>query len=85
MLCLVGVGAKDVIERSLNFRDKMTELGDQVVRSLEARIIEVVAIKRQQEENTRKTMTSAELADYYTAGRLVIEFMRLASSAFALT
>ena len=40
---------QDVISYSLKQRDRITELGDSVVRSLEQRIIEIVSIKLQQE------------------------------------
>ena len=60
---------KDVVQQSLNLRDKITELGDNVVRSLEAQIIEVVAIKREDEDVTHTHMPNAALAEYYRAGR----------------
>jgi len=46
----------------------MTDLGDNVVRSLPDRIIEIVCIKKQQEENSRKTLSPKDIAAFYQAG-----------------
>ena len=62
------VSWKEIIEMSLTKRDSMTELGDNIVRSLEARIIEIVCIKRQQEDATRKVVTPKDIAKLYMSG-----------------
>jgi len=59
---------EDAIEFALRQRDKIVDLGDQVVRSLEARIIEIVSIKHEQEEQLRKPMSSLAVAEFYTKG-----------------
>ena len=57
---------------ALKKREGVVELGDQLSRTLDARIMEIVSIKQQQEEITRAVLKPADIANFYKEGWCVL-------------
>ena len=60
---------------ALKKREGIVELGDQLARTLDARIMEIVSIKQQQEQLTHVVLKPADVANFYKEGSRMLHSM----------